>query len=84
MISSSSPPQGISWGDEPVTLEIAMRLYASLCANDLVQSLEDDGWEPGELHRRLAVRAVAAAATFADALEALQAQRRERRRRAPS
>lgn len=84
MISSSDISGGTSWGDEPVVMEVAMRLYAQLCSSEVVRSLEEDGWEPGELHRILALRAIAAAGTFADAMEELRASRKEKRRRAAS
>jgi len=69
MISPSETPVPPVWGDEPVVIEVAMRLFASLSAHEIVQRLERDGWDPGEVHRELARRSIAAASTFAEALE---------------
>lgn len=84
MISGNEPSPTWAWGDEPVVMEVAMRLYAQLCAQEVVRSLEAEGREPGELHRTLAHQALAAAGTFADVLEEARLARKSRRRRTAS
>lgn len=73
---SSNDPQSALWADEPLLVEVAMRMYTRLASQQIVLTLEDEGWEPGELHGEMARRALAAAATFVDSLEALRAKRR--------
>ncbi len=85
MISPSEHSVPPVWADEPVTVEVAMRVFSRLSAEDIVRRLEDEGWEPGDLHRELARRAIAAASTFTEALEDARSRRGDRpRRRAPA
>lgn len=73
---SGNDPQRAMWADEPLLVEVAMRMYTRLASQQIVLTLEDEGWEPGELHDEMARRSLAAAATFVDSLEALRSKRR--------